>query len=417
MKRLQVYLYGRLAGFLAESDDDMLSFSYSQEYGGPPLSLSLPVRREPYGNRAARRFFSCLMPDSMAFLKFDGGRRDIPSSLMSFFEKFGSDCAGAVVFGPAEKEHGGERDVTSLVDGWLAESEGRASLFSACRARLSIAGAQDKLPCIAQDGRYILPAPGTPTTHIVKPPSARFPGLPENEAFCLGLARACGLPASESRLDVRRNGVLFVTKRWDRILRQDRTERIHQEDLRQVLGLRPEDKYQESGAYGGFPDILEAARRHGVRGPGGTDPAMFLAQAAVFCWLAGNCDAHAGNFAVLHLPGGPEFAPLYDVVCTRAYPNLATELAMNIGGASDAQAVWEEDFVQLAGELGLAPECVLAEAHRQKDSLRSILETMPEGGRPAAVADFIEERCADVDSWQDPRESLRACGTAVPATA
>ena len=237
----------------------------------------------------------------------------------------------------------------------------------------------------------------------MKPPSPFFPGLPENEAFCLDLASACGLPCAESGLDFRRDGVLFVTKRWDRRSRQDRIERIHQEDMRQVLGLRPESKYQESGDYGGLPAIFEAARRHGIKGPGGTDPAMFLAMAAVFSWLAGNCDAHAGNFAVLHGTEGPQFAPLYDIVCTRVYPKLATELAMTIGGASDAQAVREEDFVQLAGELDLAPECLLAEAHRQKEALRRRLAARPASGMGAEVARFVEERCADVDCWQDPR--------------
>jgi serine/threonine-protein kinase HipA len=288
------------------------------------------------------------------------------------------------------------------------------SLFSACRARLSIAGAQDKLPCIAREGRYVLPAQGTPTTHIVKPPSPFFPGLPENEALCLDLARACGLPCAESGLDVRKDGALFVTRRWDRRrCRDGRVERVHQEDFRQVLGLRPEDKYQESGAYEGFPSLLDAARSHGVAGPGGADPALFLAKAAVFGWLVGNGDAHAGNFAVLHRPAGPEFAPLYDIVCTRVYPGLTTELAMRIGGAKDAQAVWEEDFVLLAEELALAPERVLAEAHRQKDALRERLATLPEalkGATAQAVASFVEARCADVDCWQDPRPAAASCG-------
>ena len=407
MRQLQVYLYGVWAGTLAESGDDTLSYLYAPSYSGPPLSLSLPVRREPYGNREARRFFSCLMPDRQFFLRLGRERHGLPSDLMSFLGKYGADCAGAVAFSPVEAGCEGERDVTPLIDQWLAmpDDERRMSLFAACRARLSIAGAQDKLPCIAGEGRYVLPASGTPTTHIVKPPSPFFPGLPENEALCLELARACGLPAGESWLDARRGGALFVARRWDRVRRGGRTERIHQEDMRQVLGLRPGDKYQESGGYDGFPSLFDAARRHGVRGAGGGGPAMFLAMAAVFSWLVGNGDAHAGNFAVLHKAQGPEFAPLYDIVCTRVYPGLTAELAMRIGGASDARAVWEEDFALLAGDLELAPELVLAEAHRQKDALRRRLAFLPKAGDGTvrAVADFVEARCADVDCWQDPR--------------
>lgn len=324
---------------------------------------------------------------------------------MSFFENFGADCAGAIVFSPTKSESNAERDITSEIDKWLSVPNGEyhKSLFSTCRARLSIAGAQDKVPCIAKNGRYMLPASGIPTTHIVKPASHYFPWLPENEAFCLRLARICGLPATECQLDFRHNGILFVAKRWDRALVNGQLVRVHQEDMRQVMGLWPESKYQESGDYAGFLSLAEAVRRYGIKGPAGTDPAMFLAKAAVFNWLVGNCDAHAGNFAVLHAAEGPEFAPLYDIVCTRVYPSLTTELAMRIGGAADAQAVWEEDFALLAEELGLEQEAVLAEAHRQADALRRGMAALPQAEAVADIAAFVEERCADIDCWQNPR--------------
>lgn len=41
--------------------------------------------------------------------------------------------------------------------------------------RLSLAGAQDKLPVyLAPDGRLMLPMNGAPSTHILKVPSGRF---------------------------------------------------------------------------------------------------------------------------------------------------------------------------------------------------------------------------------------------------
>ncbi len=62
----------------------------------------------------------------------------------------------------------------------------------------SLAGAQPKLPVIVEDGRVALPLnAATPTTHMLKPEPARFPGLVANEAFCMRLARAASLAVAE----------------------------------------------------------------------------------------------------------------------------------------------------------------------------------------------------------------------------
>ncbi|MFK8083893.1 MAG: HipA domain-containing protein, partial [Granulosicoccus sp.] len=54
----------------------------------------------------------------------------------------------------------------------------------------------------------------------------------------------------------------------------------------------------------------------------------------IFHFLVGNADAHGKNFALLHplKPAAPSLAPLYDVVCTAAYPALTKRIAMSVGG-------------------------------------------------------------------------------------
>ena len=59
--------------------------------------------------------------------------------------------------------------------------------------RLSLAGAQSKIPVVLMNDRVALPAPGQPTTHILKPPIARFSATTENEAFAMRLALSLGL--------------------------------------------------------------------------------------------------------------------------------------------------------------------------------------------------------------------------------
>ena len=66
---LGVYLKGRKAGELKQDSDASLTFAYDGCYlANDPvaLSMSLPVREEPFLDRIARPFFSGLLPDEGA---------------------------------------------------------------------------------------------------------------------------------------------------------------------------------------------------------------------------------------------------------------------------------------------------------------------------------------------------------------
>ncbi|MDP1847858.1 MAG: HipA domain-containing protein [Solirubrobacteraceae bacterium] len=124
--------------------------------------------------------------------------------------------------------------------------------------RLSLAGAQPKVPVIIDDdGRMALPTnSAAPTTHILKPQPARFPGLVDNEAFCRALARACELSVAPVRKSSAASGVPFlVVERYDRDLTTDPIRRLHQEDFCQALGLPAERKYRQEGG----PTVAQSA--------------------------------------------------------------------------------------------------------------------------------------------------------------
>ncbi|MES5485405.1 HipA domain-containing protein [Bradyrhizobium sp. INPA03-11B] len=66
------------------------------------------------------------------------------------------------------------------------------------KLRMSLAGAQDKLPVVQYpDGDIGLALDGAPTTHILEPASKHFNNAVENEAFCLRLAARVKLPVAE----------------------------------------------------------------------------------------------------------------------------------------------------------------------------------------------------------------------------
>ena len=113
--------------------------------------------------------------------------------------------------------------------------------------------------------------------------------------------------------------VLLVT-RYDRRAGDDGLPvRIHQEDFCQALGVVPEMKYQNEGG----PDLqacFELLRR-------ATRPSapqvLRLLDAVVFNALVGNHDAHAKNFSLLYEAGtAPRLAPLYDMLSTAVYDAL-----------------------------------------------------------------------------------------------
>src|SRR5207244_466358 len=80
---------------------------------------------------------------------------------------------------------------------------------------------------------------------ILKLNPPEYPRLVENEAFFLGMARACGLevPAFHLARDrLGRSGLLV--KRFDRARRDDLVARLAQEDACQLLNRYPADKYR-----------------------------------------------------------------------------------------------------------------------------------------------------------------------------
>lgn len=68
----------------------------------------------------------------------------------------------------------------------------------------------------------------------------------------------------------------------------------------------------------------------------------------IFAALTGNADAHCKNFSLLYSGKERRLAPLYDQVCTLAWPELPKHLSMKIGAAGTLAEVSPEHFQQLA---------------------------------------------------------------------
>ena len=111
MKRADIYYKDRLAGLLTE--DDGYEFRYDVSYlswpGAEPVSLTMPLREEPYRSGVLFPFFDGLIPEGWLL---DVALRNTDISVldrMSLLLLCCDDCVGAVSV--KSHEEGGEGDV------------------------------------------------------------------------------------------------------------------------------------------------------------------------------------------------------------------------------------------------------------------------------------------------------------------
>lgn len=398
MSELAVYLAGELAGTLIRKANGNLQFRYRDGYQGPAVSHAMPLQTEAHPHRACVAVFGGLL--------LEGESREVLAQNLgvsagndfALLADVGGDCAGAITLLAPESALPSAPEVKPLssedLDHILRELPQRPLAADPKQGiRLSLAGAQAKLPVILEDGQLGLPLnAAAASTHIVKPEPTRFPGLVDNEAFCMSLARAVELPVATVHKRATDSGIPYLlVERYDRDVTADPIRRLHQEDICQALG-RPSDlKYQAEGGPT-FAETVELLRSVS------TVPARDLPtfwRALVFNWLIGNCDAHGKNFSLLYDGGSPTLAPLYDLVSTRSYPDLTTRLAMSIDGAADIDEVDERAWDKLAGQAGYSRRFT-AEATKAMVN-RTAREADRLAADPAYGNATVEQICAGID--------------------
>jgi serine/threonine-protein kinase HipA len=367
-ERLGVFFAVQRVGTLEREPDGPLAFEYApgwlEDPGAFAVSVSLPRKAGRAVGGAAHAFFANLLPEGQVR---EAVARRLGLSVSSDFallRALGAECAGALSILPEPETPGTEQgSYEPLSERALAQMARSYSVLAEAAAhrgaRLSLAGAQDKLP-VHRDaaGRLSLPLDGAPSTHILKVPSRRFKHLPANEVLVTSLARALSLPTVEAEL-IRVEGVpIALVNRYDRAVVAGRVVRLHQEDLCQALGRMPGAKYEQEGGPT-FVDAFDLVRQTSAEPLADTRQ---LLRWLVFVVLAGNADAHAKNLSLLYARGAKaRLAPFYDLVCTRAYPALDPFLAMGVAGQRDPGAVGRADWMSLAAAVGVGPRLVLAE--------------------------------------------------------
>jgi serine/threonine-protein kinase HipA len=318
---LEVLLNGKEIGTLTQVGGDRNLFAFNEQYinnpNRPTLSLSfkdslgeLITDIRPTQTKVPP-FFANLLPEG-PMREYLAERAGVSAS-RDFFLLWvlGRDLPGGVVVRPSDGDAWPPEDNHVPDD----DSEREPAL------RFSLAGVQLKFSAVMEaTGGLTVPVEGIGGSWIIKLPSTKWAGVPENEFAMMTLARHAGMDIPEVRLIpldeiaglpkdiVKLQGKALAVKRFDRT---DDGGSIHIEDFAQVFGVYPDRKYSHA-SYKNIAEVIWAEV--------GEEGVKEFVRRVVFNTLIGNADMHLKNWSLIYPDGRhAALAPGYDFVSTIPY--------------------------------------------------------------------------------------------------
>ncbi len=333
---LYIYMNGQFIGELTKTKQK-LSLKYDESWislaNSRPISLSLPLTESIISGPQLDNYLKNLLPDNSNILNRIRRRFSLKSTHhFDLLQAIGKDCVGAIQL-LTEKMIPNIKviDSTPVNDDQIEEilniASGSASpiinSIDTEQFRISIAGAQEKTALLKLNKEWHLPQKHTPTTHIFKLPIGQHGFLDlsesvENEWLCHLILKSFGLPIANCEIGLFNQQKALIVERFDRKFSQDNSWiiRLPQEDLCQVHGVNPDNKYESDGGIG-IKEIMGTLRGSNNSK---TDRYNFLKSQIAF-WMLAAIDGHAKNFSIfIKQQGRYESTPLYDVMS--AYPLL-----------------------------------------------------------------------------------------------
>lgn len=359
-RELIVWFRDRRVGTLGEAGSAW-RFEYDRAWLDAPdgfdLSPALPragARIEDGGSqRPVQWFFDNLLPEEDARTLLAQEAHVAQADAFGLLAWYGAESAGALTLLPpgAQSAPGGLQPLPDEELSRRIRALPRHSLSQHAPKRMSMAGAQHKLPAVQlHDGLYE-PVGAAPSTVILKPDHVqveRYPHSVANEWFCMTLARRVGLPVPDVFLRYVPEPVYGID-RFDREGAWPDVQRRHVLDACQLLSLDRVFKYQQSNA--ATLARLVSLSREKAR------TRLALLRWSMFNALVGNGDAHLKNLSFFADAGGIALAPHYDLVSTASYAEPGAwrdaELSMPMGKARRFGELRRDDVLEVARELGL----------------------------------------------------------------
>ena len=369
-KELSVRLHGVQVGVLKLVNGKM-EFTYD-ENAQKPISLSLPLQKEPFKEKVCRAFFGGLLPENPNMRELLAKKYNINvNDDFKLLKEIGRDCAGALSFHemtePQKSYQMLKIEGSILSDEELTKYLEELPYRPYLGKRLSLAGAQEKTAVCVINGKIALPNDDIPTTHIIKTALPKYVQSIQNEYICMKASKEIGLEVAE--VEIRKVGEIefLLVERFDRKYSNNlECERILQEDFAQSLGVQARDKYKVT-----FKDCLKVLNKTATP----ANSKLRFVRQVIFNYLIGNTDAHAKNFSVYLTNDGITLTPAYDLLCSSIY-DCNQRIAMKLGKARYYADVTEKDWKIFAQDLDISHKLVQAELERQKEYLPKIVEKL-----------------------------------------
>lgn len=168
-KSLNIWWADEIVGALTIDRYGEMGFTYAPEWianaGKPALSFSLPKREDPFNRRECRPFFEGLLPEESQRIAVAGALGVSQGNEFKLLTELGGEVAGALTLWsegetpPAptalvQNEPLSEAELVELLD----ELPARPFLAGREGLRLSLAGAQSKIPVVLVKNAIALPA-------------------------------------------------------------------------------------------------------------------------------------------------------------------------------------------------------------------------------------------------------------------
>lgn len=368
LRELSVRLNGIEIGTLFLVNGKM-EFTYNEkcEY---PISLSLPLSKEPYKEKICRAYFGGLLPENPNMRDLLAKKYKITiNNDFKLLEAIGRDCAGAILFCHKDEPEQSE-DFIQLKGRILSDKELKKLIEELpykpyMGNRIALAGAQEKTAVCVIDGKIAIPDTDIPTTHIIKTALPKYSQSIQNEYICMKTARKMGINVPDVEIKNVDGLEFLLIERFDRELKENKMKRILQEDFAQSLGIQSRDKYDVT-----FKDCLRVLNQT-------TTPAktkLEFVKRVVFNYLIGNTDAHSKNFSIsFNIPNGINLTPAYDLLCSSVY-DCDQRIAMKIGKAKFYKDVTESDWELFAQDIDISKKIVKSELIAQKGTILGTLK-------------------------------------------
>ena len=387
-----VHLHGRPVGHLWTSRGTH-RFELTDEYRETPRRPVLgQIFEENPGNRWQEgndlpRWFSNLLPEHAKLREVIAEQYDVsPRNEFRLLMPLGSDLPGAVQVLPEDPEQSSGSNPANGVQHRKdpangPETDNRTSNDHDVPIRFSLAGVQLKLSMMRSANTLTVPGKGELADYLVKLPSGRYSNLVENEYSMMRWAHKTGidvpdcsiLPAeSLGRLPrgfrALEGTTVYLIRRFDRgPYGSIRDERIHMEDMNQIVGNKADDKYKHVSyerlgriilTLCGETDFLEYVRR------------------LTFCIGIGNEDAHLKNWTIWYPDRiRPRLSPAYDLVSIIQYTDLDRGMALLLGGTRNSSTVTLTAMENLAERTDVEPARI---RQTVQDTLESMRDSWPQ---------------------------------------